>query len=107
MNISFGRWILISVPFCVVCTIVAWFLIIAMVQPNDVSSIPVIVYERGNAFGKKNVTIMILSLITLILFALFQNFQFVFGDISLVSLMYVLFMFGTGILSEVSYSLRK
>eukprot|EP00599_Poterioochromonas_sp_BG-1_P000069 CAMPEP_0173146114 /NCGR_PEP_ID=MMETSP1105-20130129/8290_1 /TAXON_ID=2985 /ORGANISM="Ochromonas sp., Strain BG-1" /LENGTH=531 /DNA_ID=CAMNT_0014060233 /DNA_START=102 /DNA_END=1697 /DNA_ORIENTATION=+ len=104
MNISFGRWILISVPFCVVCTIVAWFLIIAMVQPNDVSSIPVIVYERGNAFGKKNVTIMILSLITLILFALFQNFQFVFGDISLVSLMYVLFMFGTGILSEVDFN---
>jgi phosphate transporter len=72
-----------------------------MVQPDDIQSIPVIVYERGNAFGKKNLTIMILSLITLIMFALFQNFKSVFGDISIVSLMFVFIMFGSGMLSEV------
>jgi hypothetical protein len=80
---------------------VAWFLIILLVQPNDITSIPVIVYERGNAFGRKNSTIMILSLITLVLFALFQNFKFIFGDISIVALSFVLVMFGSGMLSEV------
>ncbi len=70
-------------------------------QPDDVQSIPIIVYERGNAFGKKNVTIMTLSVITLVLFALFQNFKFFFGDIAIVSLIFVFTMFGTGMLSEV------
>lgn len=72
-----------------------------MVDPSDITSIPVIVYERGDAFGRKNTTIMILSLITLILFALFQNFKYIFGDISIVSLGFVFIMFGSGMLSEV------
>ena len=55
-------------------------------------------------FGKKNLTTMILSLITLLLFALFQNFKFFFGDISIVAFGFIFIMFSTGMLSEVDFN---
>ncbi len=70
-------------------------------KPDDVKAIPIIVYERGNVFSKRNVMIMVCSIITLILFASFSSLKSVFGDIGIVALGFVTLMFGTGILSEV------
>lgn len=102
--VSFGMWLIFSIPFCVVCTIMAWLLLILIVNPDDVPSIPVIVYERTNVFGKRNTTVMVLSLLTLLLFAFFNFFKDVFGDIAIVSLCFICSMFGTGMLSEVDFN---
>jgi phosphate transporter len=71
------------------------------VEPNDLQSIPAIVYERGNVLSKKNITVMSLTLFTLVLFAFFSYLKPVFGDIGIVSLCFVAIMFGSGMLSEV------
>jgi phosphate transporter len=81
--------------------VVAWLIIIYFVQPDDIQSIPAIVYERGNAFSKRNVTVMSLTIFTLLLFAFFTYLKPVFGDIGIVSLCFVAIMFGSGMLSEV------
>lgn len=96
---------MISIPFCSLCTLVAWVLIIYFVQPNDISSIPAIVYERGNVFSKRNVTVMTLTASTLVLFAMFTYLKPYAGDIGIVSLSFVAIMFGSGMLSEVRPSL--
>jgi di/tricarboxylate transporter len=101
-SVSFGTWLLISVPFCVFCTLMIWILLIILLSPDDVPSIPIIVYERDQALlSKRNVTVMILSLVTLIIFAMFQYVSWIFGDISIVACIFVFIMFGSGILSEV------
>lgn len=86
ISVSFGRWICVSLPFCVICTILSWLMIIAMVKPDDLQSIPVIVYERNNVFTKRNIAVIALSLLTIILFAFFQTVRGTFGDIAIIAL---------------------
>ena len=102
---SFGKWICVSLPFGVLNTVIAWAYLIMIVKPDDIDSIPVIVYERGlPVFGKRNITVIASSLLVILLFANFTYVKEVFGEIGIVAAIYVVFMFGSGILSEVSLS---
>ena len=78
IDVSFGKWVLAAVPFCIICVLVAWVVIIAVLQPNDIAHIPVIVHERA-PLSKKNVTVIALSLTTLVLFATSLLTKNVFG----------------------------
>lgn len=101
-TVTFGRWICVSLPFCVLNTLLAWAYLIIVIKPDDIKAIPVIVYERGlPVFGKRNVTVIATSLLTILLFANFTYVKFIFGEIGIVAALYVAFMFGSGILSEV------
>lgn len=99
--VTFGRWICVSLPFCVLNTLLAWVYLVVVVRPDDISCIPLIVYERGTVLGKRNVTVIVTSLLAILLFANFSYVQFFFGEIGIVAAVYVAFMFGSGILSEV------
>jgi hypothetical protein len=76
--------------------------VILVINPNDVKSVPVIVYERDRHIGRRDTAIIVLSLLTIILFASFYYFMNIFGDIGILSLCFVAVMFGTGMLSEVA-----
>ena len=82
-------------------TLLAWVYLLAVVKPDDIKSIPIIVYERGTVFGARNITVVVTSLFTILLFANFRYVEGIFGDIGIVAAVYVAFMFGSGILSEV------
>ncbi|RYH12507.1 hypothetical protein EON65_38145, partial [archaeon] len=100
----FGGWVCVSLPFCVLCTWIAWLVIIYLVPPTDITSIPIIVYERNNIITKRSVAVLSLSVLTIILFAFFQNVKNTFGDIAIIALSFVLCMFGSGMLSEVDFN---
>lgn len=86
-------------------TLIAWFLLTVLMPPSDLKSIPVIVFDsKTNIFTRRNVTVMVLSLITLLFFALFTFIKPIFGDIAMVSLCFVVAMFGSGMLSEVDFN---
>lgn len=107
IEVSFGRWICLSLPFCGALTVIAWLLIIVLIRPDDLSAIPIIVYERSNVvFTKRNVAVMVLSLLTIVLFAVFQLplVRGTFGDIAIIALGFVTLIFGTGMLSEVDFN---
>ena len=104
IEVSFGTWIIIALPFSLLCTIICWLLIIVVEKPDDVSSIPVIVYERNIIIGTRNMTIMTLSLFTILLFATSSLTSKIFGDIAIISLCFVSVMFGSGMLSEVDFN---
>eukprot|EP01038_Epipyxis_sp_PR26KG_P009656 gene9656-12998_t len=105
IEVSFGRWMCVSLPFCIVGVLVSWVIIILIVKPDDIKIIPVIPYERGvNVFGKRNLAVITLTLLTMLLFAFFSYTQFIFGDIGIVSLCFVSVMYGSGILSEVDFN---
>ena len=101
--VSFGRWLMVAVPFALLCTIIAWLLLIMSLNPDDISSVPVIVFERNQqVFNRRNVAVLSLSLLTIILFATSSLTADIFGDISVISLLFVTVMFGSGMLTEVS-----
>ena len=104
VEISFGTWIAAAVPFSLICTVICWLLIIVVEKPNDITSIPVIVYDRNSVVGKRNMTVMIISLFTILLFATSSLTSHIFGDIAIISLCFVAFMFGSGMLSEVDFN---
>jgi phosphate transporter len=102
--VSFGGWMCISLPFGVMNTVLAWAYLIVVVRPDDISTIPLIVYERGKVLGKRNLVVIVTSLLTILLFANFTYVECVFGEIGIVAALYVVFMYGSGILSEVRRS---
>jgi phosphate transporter len=102
ISISFGTWMLVSIPFCVVCVLLSWSLLLLVFQPDDLKAIPIIVYERKNTImGKRNVAVLVLSLLCIALFASSSLTKSAFGDIGIVSLLYITVMFGSGMLTEV------
>lgn len=101
-DVSFGAWIMISLPFGIFCTLFAWFFLCLVLKPDDITAIPVIVYERKNVLTTRNLLVMFLSLMTIILFAFFSYLQVIFGDIGIVALTFVAIMFGSGLLTEVT-----
>lgn len=58
--------------------------------------------EERKVFTKKNIAVIVLSLMTIILFATSQWTEEAFGDIAIISLSFVAVMFSTGILTEVN-----
>ena len=102
--VSFGTWIAVAMPFSLICTLICWLLIIVVEKPDDVASIPVIVYERSSVIGKRNMTVMAISLLTILLFATSSLTSHIFGDIAIISLCFVALMFGSGMLSEVDFN---
>jgi len=100
--ISFGHWIAVALPFCTIGVIISWMLIIAIIKPTDITSIPVIVYDtKSFVLGKRNSLVIGCSALTILLFATSSYTMQIFGDIGIISLCFVGFMFGTGILTEV------
>ena len=104
MPISFGKWICVSLPFCTISTVLAWLFLLVVLKPDDITSIPIIVYERGKAFGKRDATVTLLSILTLVMFASFNYFKSFFGDIAIIASLFVTFMYGSGILSDVDFN---
>jgi hypothetical protein len=71
-------------------------------QPYDVKSIPIVVYDRENRMNKKNITVLVLASVTMIAFSTFEyTLKGIFGDIAMVALVYIAIMFGSGLLTEV------
>ena len=99
--ISFSHWLAISVPFACVSVVASWAFLCAVIQPDDVKSIPIVVYKRDNKLSKRNITVIVLSLVTLGMFASFEMFKSIFGDIGIVALLFVSIIFGSGMLTEV------
>ncbi|KAJ1432819.1 Sodium:sulfate symporter transmembrane region-domain-containing protein [Ochromonadaceae sp. CCMP2298] len=104
IEVSFGRWILVSLPFCTVANIIAWLFLLVVMEPYDIKSIPIIVYERGNVLGKKNIAVLVLSLATITTFACFNIVEDIFGDIGIVACIFIGIIFGSGILTEVDFN---
>jgi di/tricarboxylate transporter len=102
IEVSFAAWLSVSIPFGVVSTLIAWVLLIVILDPSDIKSIPIVVYKRDNKLSKRNIAVLGLAFLTMVAFSCFHLMKGVFGDIAMVSLLYVCIMFGTGMLTEVS-----
>jgi phosphate transporter len=105
IEVSFGRWLMFSIPFCTICTIIAWLGIILILEPSDIKAIPSIVYETNhNVFTKRNITVIGISALGILLLATSSMTKFIFGDIGIIGLCIVAYMFSSGMLTEVDFN---
>lgn len=101
-DVTFGTWMMISIPYALCGTLITWF-IINIYYPVDIPRIPIVVYD-DQPLSTKSMVIIAVSCITCCLFAAFALFKDDLGDIGIVSLCYMVFMYGSGLLTEVDFN---
>jgi phosphate transporter len=103
ITVSFGRWLLVSLPFCTLGVLLSWAVLCILVRPDDVDTIPAVVYSHqgGGAAGKRNIAVISFCSVIVLLLATSQMWEPYVGDIGIISLCFLSLMFGSGILTEV------
>lgn len=82
LPVSFGEWILVALPFCIIGVLISWVVIITAIPPNDVDHIPVIMYTPDEAGLKpRDIAVIVLSLGTILLWSTFAYTSDTFGDL--------------------------
>lgn len=142
LQVSFGRWIGVAVPLCVLLTTLCWAYLLAVFQPTDVTNIPPIVrskeslnrsgsiitqlkieephfgWPRGKTLlhvqrlqmlrsfvewgdGRRDWVVLCLSMVTILLWSTLEFTRPYLGDLGIVSLLFIVTMFGSGMLTQV------
>jgi phosphate transporter len=84
----------------------AWVLLIYIIKPDDVKTIPIIVYEskESGISNIKKCVILSITVLCIIGFATSSWTNNIFGDVSIISILYMAIMFGTGLLTEIDFN---
>ncbi|KAF0720642.1 Aste57867_156 [Aphanomyces stellatus] len=102
--VSFGQWMMISVPFCTLSTILCWLFLLWAFNPSDAKYIPQIVYDQKQRVNRVHIAVVLLTVATIVLWALFGFISTAVGDMSIISLILMFILFGTGILSQFDFN---
>ena len=73
-------------------------------KPNDAKYIPQIVYDQNRKVDRVHVVVIVLTLVTIGMWATFSLTSATFGDLGIISLLFMVMMFGTGILSQFDFN---
>ncbi|KAF4324894.1 hypothetical protein BBO99_00001831 [Phytophthora kernoviae] len=103
-TVTFGQWMALAVPFCTVGTILCWVFLLWVMDPQDAKYIPQIVYDQKQKISSLHVVVIALTLLTIFLWASFSVTSATFGDLGIISLMFMFVMFGTGMLSQFDFN---
>ncbi|CAI5730779.1 unnamed protein product [Hyaloperonospora brassicae] len=103
-TITFGQWMAMAVPFCTIGTIMCWLFLLWVMDPRDATYIPQIVYDQKQQISSLHVVVVSMTLLTIFLWASFSVTSATFGDLGIISLMFMFVMFGTGMLSQFDFN---
>ncbi|CAH0482525.1 unnamed protein product [Peronospora belbahrii] len=103
-TITFGQWMAIAVPFCTVSTIMCWLFLLWVMDPRDATCIPQIVYDQKQKISTLHVVVISMTLLTIFLWASFSVTSTTFGDLGIISMIFMFIMFGTGMLSQFDFN---
>ncbi|KJE90714.1 hypothetical protein, variant [Capsaspora owczarzaki ATCC 30864] len=98
-NIDFDAWVEMSFPFCLIATIIAWAFLVLALRPNDVTSIPRLVWER-KPLKIDSILVLVISFATIILWSTLTVSKPFFGDMGVIAFLPVVVFFATGILDK-------
>lgn len=89
IDISFGQWLVVAIPLCLVSLVICWVFIILTIKPDDVDEIAVIAYDK-QPMSSLHWLVMSLSGSAIVLLAAMSFFEPYFGGVAVVSLVYFL-----------------
>lgn len=102
--ISFGQWMLIAIPFCTIGTVLSWLFLLWAFDPQDCDYIPQIVYDRNQKISTYHIVVVSSTLVTILAWATFTFTAPEFGDLATISLIFMFFMFGSGMLTQFDFN---
>uniref|UniRef100_M4B2I1 Citrate transporter-like domain-containing protein n=1 Tax=Hyaloperonospora arabidopsidis (strain Emoy2) TaxID=559515 RepID=M4B2I1_HYAAE len=73
-------------------------------DPRDATYIPQIVYDQKQQISSLHVVVVSMTLLTIFLWASFSVTSATFGDLGIISLMFMFVMFGTGMMSQFDFN---
>lgn len=79
-------------------------MIIHRFPPDDIQSIPIIVFERYGYGVKRNYVMVLMSVLCVLLFATSNLTTSLFGDIGIIATSFLVIMYGSGMLTEVDFN---
>ncbi|CAM9360297.1 unnamed protein product [Chrysoparadoxa australica] len=103
-RISFGLWIAMALPFSMLGVALVWLLLMITLQPDDVKSIPVIVHSKKQVFSPRNIAVLLCTTATILLWSTFSYTGDTLGDLGIISLLFMVLAFGSGLLTEVDFN---
>eukprot|EP00899_Mesostigma_viride_P017284 jgi/Mesvir1/25557/Mv01794-RA.1 len=98
-TITFFEWMAVALPFCVLLVVVVWAYLIFALRPDDVVSIPPVMYKT-TPLSSKHIWVLLFSLATIGLWSTLSLTVSVLGDLGIIALLFMVFAFGTGVLSK-------
>ncbi|CEG44700.1 divalent anion:na symporter family protein [Plasmopara halstedii] len=102
-TVTFGQWMAMAVPFCTVSTVLCWAFLLWVMDPRDATYIPQIVYDQKQKISSLHVVVVSMTLLTIFLWASFSVTITTFGDLGIISMIFMFIMFGTGMLSQFDF----
>jgi phosphate transporter len=103
--VDFGAWLGFAIPFCTLCVLVTWGILIWIMRPTDVQSIPLIIYScERRLLSARNAIVVALTLMAILLWSTVSITSGMLGDAGIISLLLMVVLFGTGILNEVDFN---
>jgi len=104
--ISFGRWLSVSVPFCLIMVVLCWAYLVLVFCAHDadmaadgVTEIPMIVFEKA-PWNRTQIGVIVVTLGTIVLWCTLSQTEALFGEMGTIAVIPIVLFFGTGVLNK-------
>ncbi|EMD68993.1 hypothetical protein COCSADRAFT_130258 [Bipolaris sorokiniana ND90Pr] len=100
---SWGVWFFVALPVCIISILLIWVLLLVTFQPGKGTSI-VPIRPLKDKFTGVQYFISIVTIVTIALWCVSHQLEFVFGDMGVVAIIPIVLFFGTGILTKEDFN---
>jgi len=100
---DWGTWFFVTLPICIISILLIWVLLLVSLQPSKGTTIVPIRFMK-DPFTGIQWFISIVTLVTIALWCVSHQLQFVFGDMGVIAIIPLVLFFGTGILTKEDFN---
>lgn len=100
---GWGAWFFVALPICIISILLIWLLLVITFQPGKNTTI-VPIRPMKDKFTGIQWFISIVTLITIALWCVSHQLQYIFGDMGVVAIIPLVLFFGTGILTKEDFN---
>ncbi|USP81304.1 hypothetical protein yc1106_08578 [Curvularia clavata] len=100
---SWGIWFFVALPVCIISILLIWMLLLVTFQPGKGTSI-VPIRPLKDRFTGVQYFISVVTVVTIMLWCVSHQLEFVFGDMGVVAIIPIVLFFGTGILTKEDFN---
>lgn len=100
---GWGAWFFVALPICIISILLIWLLLVITFQPGKNTTI-VPIRPMKDKFTGIQWFISIVTLLTIALWCVSHELQYIFGDMGVVAIIPLVLFFGTGILTKEDFN---
>ncbi|KAI9848966.1 MAG: low-affinity phosphate transporter [Sclerophora amabilis] len=102
-QLSWGSWFFIALPVCILSILLIWVLLLITFHPGKGTTI-IPIRPMKDKFSGVQWFISLVTVVTILLWCVTHQLEFVFGDMGVVAIIPLVLFFGTGILTKEDFN---